>query len=210
MYRNRSPKGRKLPDSIQLTHSTMRDFMLQGKADPVLRQLTARVLSDGVAPRDRYPDDTAFFRARCRAIWQWVRDNIAYTNDGWDERYAVPDEVVRDVENIIRDRAGDCDDHTILVGAMLLSNFEGPPLPSGRMAAPIEVYMWGQGDTPTHIFPVAVCPDGHKYAMDTTGPPRVGGFNVLPGFDAATGRQTGNFWECNFFGPHVDNGGNLV
>ena len=168
--------------------------MIQAADDAQFKQLTNGIIAANVGSMDTYASQADYDVAKLRAIYTWVRDNIRYIHDGYDHNHRLPAEVVRDVENILRSRAGDCDDHVVLVGAMVKTSFEGPSTAKDGMYSPIEVYMWGPGEQPIHIFPVAVVPNGDKIVMDTAA--SVGnGFNILPG-------PGGTFWETRMFGDH--------
>lgn len=184
-----------MPDDINVTLRQMKRFIDEAAANPHFKQFVAKIIQRGTMPKNYYSSQREYEVARLRAIWDWVHENIRYINDGFDSKNQMPDEVLRDVENILRGGAGDCDDHTILVAAMVKSAFEGPYYPgTDVMASPVEVYLWGRGNVPTHIFPMAVLYNGDKIVMDTAG--KVGsGFGDLPSRD-------GTYWPANLYGMH--------
>ena len=61
----------------------------------------------GVAPKDRFGE--------IRSLFEWVRRNIRYTRD----IFRV--ELLHTARRMLELRAGDCDDMTILLGAMLMA-----------------------------------------------------------------------------------------
>lgn len=94
-----------LPDGdrgIAVTIGFMRQAALWGQADPQVRQLALEIVA-GVPNRD-----TA---GEINAIYQWVKSNIAFRGE--------LDETVQTPEVTIKFGAGDCDDHAVLVAALL-------------------------------------------------------------------------------------------
>jgi len=77
-----------------------KDFLVRQKAIEIFRIA-------GVKPKDRFGE--------IRALFEWVRRNIRYTRD----IFRV--ELLHTARRMLELRAGDCDDMTILLGAMLLS-----------------------------------------------------------------------------------------
>jgi transglutaminase-like putative cysteine protease len=77
-----------------------KDFYVRQKAIEVFRAYCVR-------PKDRYGEAWALF--------DWVRRNIRYTRD----IFRV--ELLHTARRMLELRAGDCDDMTILLGAMLIS-----------------------------------------------------------------------------------------
>ena len=77
-----------------------KDFLVRQKAIEIFRIA-------GVKPKDRFGE--------IRALFEWVRRNIRYTRD----IFRV--ELLHTARRMLELRAGDCDDMTILLGAMLMS-----------------------------------------------------------------------------------------
>jgi hypothetical protein len=77
-----------------------RDFYVRQKAIEIFR-------SHGVRGKDRFGEVNALF--------EWVRHNIRYTRD------ILKVELLHSARRMLELRAGDCDDMTILLGAMLVS-----------------------------------------------------------------------------------------
>jgi len=77
-----------------------KDFRVRQKAIEIFRVA-------GVAPKDRFGE--------IRSLFEWVRRNIRYTRD----IFRV--ELLHTARRMLELRAGDCDDMTILLGAMLMS-----------------------------------------------------------------------------------------
>jgi transglutaminase-like putative cysteine protease len=77
-----------------------KDFYVRQRAIQIFRQRNVR-------PRDRYGE--------IRALFDWVQRNVRYTRD----IFRV--ELLHTARRMLELRAGDCDDMTILLGAMLVS-----------------------------------------------------------------------------------------
>lgn len=122
-----------------------RDFYVRQKAIQILR--AARV-----PPRDR--------RGEVAALFEWVRGNVRYTRDIWKV------ELLHSARRMLELRAGDCDDMTILLGAMLQS-----------IGHPVRLVLAGyRPDRPslyTHVYP-EVNVGGRWLAADATLPRPLG------------------------------------
>lgn len=129
----------------RLIRSGAKDFCVRQKAIDIFRCY-------GVQPKDRWGEVCAIF--------DWVRRNVRYTRD----IFRV--ELLHSARRMIELGAGDCDDMTILLGAMLLST--GHPvrlvLAGFRPSRP-HVY--------THIYP-EVNVRGRWLAIDATMPKPIG------------------------------------
>lgn len=80
----------------------------QGAKDFCVRQTAIDILlRNRIRPKD--------YRGEIRALFDWVRNNIRYTRD----IFRV--ELLHTARRLLELRAGDCDDMTILLGAMLKS-----------------------------------------------------------------------------------------
>lgn len=122
-----------------LIHAGARDFCVRQSAIGIYRRA-------GVPPKDR--------RGEIRAVFDWVRRNVRYTRD----IYRV--ETLHTARRMLALRAGDCDDMTILIGAMLMST-----------GHPVRLAIVGfRPDRPhgyTHIYPEAH--NGRRWiALDAT------------------------------------------
>lgn len=106
------------------------------------------VLTDG----DDYP------RRRLAAaigVWRWVKANIAYVQDPHN---GSPTEFLADCENILRMKAGDCDEHTRLVLAMWRALGFGAVIPA--VGGPRRFDRNGVEEPwfPVHVFPMISVP----------------------------------------------------
>lgn len=107
----------------------MRRLITLGREHPDVRQKAVEIIrSAAVQPKDK--------KAQALAIGQWVQDNVYYVLE-FPERLAH-------AFRTLKDRAGDCDDTTILIGAML----ESIGIPA------VQVVMKVNGNW-SHVFPAA-------------------------------------------------------
>ncbi len=119
----------------------------EGAKDFVVRQKAIQVFRDyGVPPKDRFGEVCALFG--------WVRDNVRYTRD----IFRV--ELLHTPRRMLELQAGDCDDMTILLGAMLLST--GHPV---RLA--LTGFRVNRPHIYTHIYPEVKVGE-HWIALDAT------------------------------------------
>ena len=104
-----------------------------GKREPVIRQLLGEILKN-VPEKD--------YEAELEAIFDWVRKNIRYTRDPHNlELFQKP-------SRIIELGLADCDDLSILIGAMVQS-----------IGYPLRLRVIGvQSADPEHIYPLAGVP----------------------------------------------------
>jgi transglutaminase-like putative cysteine protease len=103
--RYRVPQG---PPGTLVTARLMGRLIREGAKDFYVRQKAIDVFRRrGIRPKDRFGEVLALF--------EWVHDNIRYTRD----IFRV--ELLHSARRMIELRAGDCDDMTILLGAMLIS-----------------------------------------------------------------------------------------
>lgn len=117
--------------------------------------------------------------ASLQGIHAWVMSHIAYVHDPHKRDASgkwVSSELIADCENIMRTGAGDCDEHTILVGAMCRAlGFH-----------PVYIMVGGRRGMPEHVFPEVVCPGRGRVTVDTT-------------IDKGLGRKAGDhnwtFWQ---------------
>ena len=101
----RVPKGRRgtfvsAGLIAELIREGARDFYVRQRAIEIFREACAR-------PKDRW--------AEVGALFHWVRNNVRYTRDIFRM------ELLHTARRMLELRAGDCDDMTILLGAMLVS-----------------------------------------------------------------------------------------
>ena len=138
------PKGRR---GTLTTAGMIAKMILAGAKDFHVRQKAIQVFrAYGVPAKDRLGEVCALF--------EWVRRNVRYTRD----IFRV--ELLHTARRLLQLRAGDCDDMTILLGAMLLST--GHPVRlvlTGFDAARPHVY--------SHIY-LEVNVNGHWIPADTT------------------------------------------
>jgi hypothetical protein len=105
IYRVKVPRG---PRGTLRTARIIGRLIAEGAKDFYVRQSAIRIFREyGVPPKDRFGEVCALF--------DWVRRNIRYTRD----IFRV--ELLHTARRMLELRAGDCDDMTILLGAMLLS-----------------------------------------------------------------------------------------
>jgi Transglutaminase-like superfamily len=103
IYLGRIPKGylgtKRTVEYIKaLIRSGAKDFFVRQKGIDIL-------LERGVTPKD--------YRGEIKALFEWVQQNVRYTKDPFRV------EVLHSARRMLELRAGDCDDMTILLGAML-------------------------------------------------------------------------------------------
>jgi transglutaminase-like putative cysteine protease len=123
----------------RLIREGSKDFYVRQRAIDIFRSL-------GVRPKDRFGEVCAIF--------DWVRRNIRYTRDIFQV------ELLHTARRMLELRAGDCDDMTILLGAMLMST--GHPV---RLA--LTGFQRHKPHTYTHIYP-EVNVLGRWIAIDAT------------------------------------------
>ena len=101
----RVPKG---THGTLVTAQLIARLVRQGAKDFYVRQKAIHIFRlYGIPPKDRLGEVCALF--------DWVRRNIRYTRD----IFSV--ELLHTARRMLELRAGDCDDMTILLGAMLMS-----------------------------------------------------------------------------------------
>lgn len=105
----------------------------QGKRDPIIRQLVSEILR-GVAEKD--------YENELDAIFSWVRKNIRYTRDPHNV------ELFQRPSRILEMGIADCDDLSIIIGAMVQS-----------IGYPLRLRVIGvQSADPEHIYPLVGVP----------------------------------------------------
>lgn len=109
---------------------------------PLIRDLAVSIIRKAACPqRDK--------KCQAIAIATWVKDNIYYVHE-LPERFAYPDEV-------LRAKAGDCDDFSTLIGALV----ESIGIPSMLVTMKIG-FKWA------HIFAAAQMASGALLPLDAT------------------------------------------
>jgi hypothetical protein len=103
IYLGHIPKGylgteRTLEHVKALIRKGVKDFYVRQKAIDIL-------LEQEIKPKD--------YRGEIKALFEWVQHNVRYTKDPFRV------EVLHSARRMLELRAGDCDDMTILLGAML-------------------------------------------------------------------------------------------
>ena len=101
----RVPKGRR---GTIVSAGLIANLIREGSRDFYVRQRAIQIFREaGAPPKDRW--------AEVCALFHWVRSNVRYTRD----IFRV--ELLHTARRMLELRAGDCDDMTILLGAMLVS-----------------------------------------------------------------------------------------
>lgn len=122
--------------------SYLRDVVEKWRGAPLIRNLAVDIIrSTGTAPKDK--------KSQALAIGQHVQNAIYYVHE-MPERFQTPAET-------LRLQAGDCDDTTVLVCALL----ESIGIPSALVCMNFDEE-W------KHIFPCAVMANGTFLPLDTT------------------------------------------
>ena len=102
---HRVPRG---PTGTLVTARLIARMIRDGAKDFYVRQKAIEIFrSYGARPKDRF--------AEVCALFDWVRKNVRYTRDIFQV------ELLHSARRMLELRAGDCDDMTILLGAMLKS-----------------------------------------------------------------------------------------
>ena len=123
----------------QLIREGARDFYVRQKAIEIFRQAAAR-------PKDRFGEVLSLFH--------WVRNNIRYTRD----IFRV--ELLHTARRMLELQAGDCDDMTILLGAMLVAT-----------GHPVRIALTGFNQRRPHVYShiyLEVNVNGKWIALDPT------------------------------------------
>jgi|SRR6266481_1421590 len=140
----RVPKG---PPGALASAALIAQLIREGAKDFYVRQKAIEIfLKAGAPPKDRLGEVAALFH--------WVRNNIRYTRD----IFRV--ELLHTARRMLELKAGDCDDMTILLGAMLVAT--GHPV---RIA--LTGFNPNRPHVYSHIYP-EVNVKGKWIALDTT------------------------------------------
>jgi len=144
IYIGRIPRGyagtRKTVNYIaHLVKEGAKDFCVRQKAISIL-------IKNGVRPKD--------YMGEIGTLFEWVKNNVRYTRD----IYRV--ELLHTARRMLELRAGDCDDMTILLSAMLKA-----------VGHPVRLVLAGFNPRKkglfTHIYLEALC-KGHWIPLDAT------------------------------------------
>lgn len=87
------------------------DLVYEGSKSPVIRELSHEILN-AYGVFGKMGDERTMW-SELEAIYDWVKRNIAYRSD------TKCVDSFHTAERILKLRAGDCDDHTILVDSLL-------------------------------------------------------------------------------------------
>lgn len=120
----------------------LRKMVTQFRQAPQIRDLAVGIIRNGGAePRDK--------KGQALSLAEWVKTNIFYIHE-LPERFQLPTET-------LRLKAGDCDDHTTLLGSMM----ESVGIPAVLVCMEVNG-AW------SHIFPAAALKNGRFMHLDTT------------------------------------------
>ena len=140
----RVPKGRR---GTIVSAGLIANLIREGSRDFYVRQRAIEIFREaGAPPKDRW--------AEVCALFHWVRNNVRYTRDIFRM------ELLHTPRRMLELRAGDCDDMTILLGAMLVST--GHPV---RLA--LTGFRRKRPHSYSHIYP-EVNVRGNWIALDAT------------------------------------------
>ena len=81
-----------------------REYANEGVLNPQIRALALNIVA-GIDPRDKW--------GQANAIFQWVKQNVEFRGE--------VDELIQSPVKTIKLKAGDCDDHSTLLAALLMS-----------------------------------------------------------------------------------------
>jgi len=147
---HRIPEG--YPGTLR-TVEHIRNLIRQGAKDFRVRQAAIDILlQQRVRPKD--------YLGEVKALFEWVQQNVRYTKD----TFRV--EVLHSARRMLELRAGDCDDFSIVLGAMLEA-----------IGHPVRLVITGPNrrrpDLFSHIYIEVLC-DGRWIALDATMPHAMG------------------------------------
>lgn len=114
---------------VDYTVSHMGRLIEKGKIDPKIRRLAELIIEKRhVEPHDTYGES--------KALFEFVQEYLHYVKD------PTGTEFLRDPITALKRGFGDCDDFTVLFGAL-----------SESIGNPIRVVVIGKKETPHHVFP---------------------------------------------------------
>ena len=120
-------------DTVEDRIKHIADLIDEGKEDVMIRQLTTDIIKN-VRERD--------YEGDLKAIFKWMRSNIRYTHDPHEL------DTYQRARRTVDMKAGDCDDMSILIGAM--SQSVGYPIRLKVVAFEADEY--------EHIYPLVGIP----------------------------------------------------
>lgn len=138
------PKG---DAGAEVTARVMRKLIELGKRDPRVRQTAEIILKTFDVPaHDKWRE--------VRSIYLWVKRNVRYIRDPWDIEY------VQTPGRMLETLTGDCDDYTVLLGALLES-----------VGYPVDIKVVARKGRRNlhHVYPV-VSMDGVSIGLDAAMP----------------------------------------
>lgn len=135
---------------VRETLKIMSALVKAGKKNPAVR-LKAVALTQGLRQKDRLGE--------IRALTEWVRDHIRYVRD------ITNVETVHTAEQILSQEAGDCDDKSVLLAAMLES--------IGHPTAFMAIGTKAPGKF-SHVLPMTRVGERGWMALETTEPVEFG------------------------------------
>lgn len=138
----------------------IREFILHGRGKMDVRSKALEITKGiPVDQRTGHPDRRNFGNI-AQAVYQWMKHNIAYVRDPHFIEW------VQDAEATLKIRSGDCDDMTVLSGALLMS-----------LGVPCRILIIGQKDNNpdqfSHIY-LEFQHNGRWYPFDVTLASRAG------------------------------------
>ena len=143
------------------TLSIMRRLVREGKINPLVRQ-TAVDVTTGLLQKDRL--------AEIKALHRFVRDRIRYVRD----IHGV--ETLHTAEKVLQNKAGDCDDKTILLASLLESLGYTTRLVAVGFSDPVKnLFGQLQAKNYSHVYP-EVFYKGKWIPLETTEPVEIGWF----------------------------------
>lgn len=146
----RIPRGSR---GTLVTARLVAELICEGAKDFYVRQKAIQIFREyNVAPKDRFGE--------VRALFEWVQRNIRYTRDTFQV------ELLHSARRMLDLKAGDCDDMTILLGAMLMST-------GHQVRLVLAGFRPEKPHTYSHIYP-EVNVKGNWIAIDATMPLRIG------------------------------------
>lgn len=162
---NRKPPGHGLksviPDGTAGTQQTLEAMAIlarAGRRDPLVRDMAMSIT--------RYLPNRAH-DAEIARLHNWVKDRVRYVRDPVDTLGASK---IRGIEYLstpramLRTRAGDCDEHTVLLSSLL-----------GSLGHPSRFVAVGLGGGPfSHVYLETPTANGHWISAETTQPVGLG------------------------------------
>ena len=143
------------------TLNLMRSLVREGKVSPLVRQ-TAVDLTTGLLQKDKI--------AEIKVLHKFVRDRIRYVADIHNV------ETLHTAEKILQNKAGDCDDKTVLLASLLESLGYTTRLVAVGFSDPVKnLFGQLQAKNYSHVYP-EVFYKGKWIPLETTEPVEIGWF----------------------------------